>query len=117
MICGVPEYLLYESLLYASRTSRHTGEQQDDAVQSAPRQDSVDSPGDPLGLLRKRGRQTDSPEILHSTRQVKLSKRGSSAGTTAPLAAPSSYAAITSSSKVSRFNASKLAGDFDNSAG
>ena len=89
----------------------HTGKQQEDAVQSALRQDSVYPARNSIGLLRKRGRQVDSSQILQPARQVKFLKRCSSVGTIAPLAAPSSDAATTGSSKVSRHYASKLAGD------
>ena len=68
----------------------HTGEQQEDAVPSASRQDSVDPPRDPIGLLRKRGRQAYRPEVLQPTRQAKCSKRSSGVGSVAPLAASSS---------------------------
>ena len=89
----------------------HTGKQQEDAGPSASRQGSIDSPRNPLGLLRKRDRQADSSKKFQPARQIKLIKWCSSAGTIAPLAAPSFDAAAACSGKVSRLNASELASD------
>ena len=89
----------------------HIGKQPEDAVQSALRQSSIDSSRNPLGRLRKRDRHLDSEEVLQLAWQAQRSKRRCSISTIAPLAAPSLDATAPGSCKVSRFNASKLAGD------
>ena len=97
----------------------HTGKQQKDAVPTASEQDSIeclrtsfdDSPRNPLGLLRKRDRHPDNLEVFQPARQAQRFKRRYSIGTIAPPAARSLDATAPRSCKVSRFNASKLAGD------
>ena len=106
-----PSRQVFGDPLPIGRILGHTCKQQENAVQSALRQDSIDSPRNPLSLLRKRDRQAHSSEILQLARQAKFTKRSCSVGTIAPLAAPSFDAAATCSGKVSRLNALKLAGD------
>ena len=50
---------VFSDPLPIGRILRHSGEQQDDAVQGTSGQDSVDPPRDPLGLLRKRAIATE----------------------------------------------------------
>ena len=89
----------------------HEGKPHEDAVPSASRQDSIDSPRNSLSLLRKRGQQADIPEFLQPAEQAQLSKRRCSIGSIAPLAAPSLDETAAGSCKVSRPYKSKLAGD------
>jgi len=92
------------------RVFGHTGEQQEDAVPSASRQDPVNSSRDQKCLPGKRHRHPHRPEVLQPTRQAKCFKRSGGVGTIAPLAVASSDEAAANACTIQGPNASKLVG-------